>query len=112
VLELRNVFEAKGFKCVEIPESNYLDCVLPWRGKITIFVGLLKCYPALDKEFKRRNLWAKLKDLPMFPFIEFLDGKDYHVRLPISNEAAFAIHSQKEVAKEEKSMKGKKEKAE
>lgn len=37
-------------------ESNFIYCEFPYKGKISVIMGIMKVYPALNKYFQQQNI--------------------------------------------------------
>lgn len=54
VEELKKFFEVK-----EMEREKYLIIEIPYRGPLSVFIGMIKAYPALEKESLKMNISEK-----------------------------------------------------
>lgn len=47
---------SKRFNVKTLPEGNYITAELPMKGSLSIFVGLMKVYPAINKYMEEKGI--------------------------------------------------------
>jgi hypothetical protein len=63
----------------QAPEQEYLSASFPWKGELSILVGLVRVYPAMNQFLEEQNL------VQVGPITEIYDQKNkvivYRTRL-------------------------------